>query len=342
MPRITEVRAVQPDPGRAPPDWRRWFGQVAVRLDTDDGTIGFGVAGGGVAATTAINTILREAVLGMETIDSNGIWRAMYSASSHYGRSGLSIMAMSGVDLAVWDVNAKAHKASMTTFLGGAKVSRIPSYITAPKSLSQARAPGIAGIKIAVPKRASPDSVVRQIREARATLGNDIQIMVDVGMQWDLETALSFSRSVSDCNLAWLEEPLPPDDIEGYRRLRQTCDVPIAGGEHCYTAAEFKRFLEAEALDIVQPDITWCGGMTGLSEVYQIVAQFGVRVCPHRGGDVWSLPAIAALGNFNLAEQARFWTPELNGPFELDDLGYRIPDKHGFGATIDFFDQEVA
>jgi L-alanine-DL-glutamate epimerase-like enolase superfamily enzyme len=341
MPRITDVRAVQPDLDRAPPDWRRWFGQVAIRVDTDDGLAGYGVSGGGVATTTAVNALFREALLGLETTDPDSIWRTMHSVSSRYGRSGLSIMAMSGVDLAVWDINARAQKTSMANFLGGAKISRIPGYVTDPESLSEACTPGITGVKIAVRKRATPESVVQQVQQARAALGDGFRIMVDVGTQWDFETASSFSRQVADYDLAWLEEPLPPEDIEGYRRLRQICEVPIAGGEHCYTAAEFRHFLEAEALDIVQPDITWCGGMTTLVEVYRMGEQFGVHVCPHRGGDVWSLPAIAALGSYPLAEQARRWTPELNGPFELDAMGYKIPDGYGFGTEIDLFQQEA-
>ncbi len=341
MPTITDVRAVQPDLERAPPDWRLWFGQVAIRMDTDDGLVGYGVSGGGVAATTAVNALFRKALVGMDTIDTDGIGRAMRSISAPYGQSGLSMMAMSGVDLAAWDINAKARKTSMAGVLGGAKVSRIPGYVTDPESISEAQAPGIEGLKLAVRKDTGPDALARQVRQAREILGDAFKIMVDVGMKWDFETALSFSRQVADCDLAWLEEPLPAQDTEGYRRLRQSCEIPIAGGEHCYNIAEFRRFMEAEALDIVQPDITWCGGMSTLVEVYRMGEEFGVQVCPHRGGDVWSLPAIAALGDYRLAEQARPWTPELNGPFELNDSGYRIPDSHGFGTEIDLFGPET-
>lgn len=334
MAKVTDVQAVQPNRENAPPGWRRVLGQVGVRVTTDDGVVGYGVSGGGAASLAIINELLRGALVGADLDEPDDFWQRLYDETLPYGRAGLAMMAISGVDTAAWDCRSQLAGVSMVEYLGGSRVDAIPGYITAPDSYDILDLRGIQGVKIAVPRGRGPDWAISELRRARTELGDGVDLMVDVGMWWDEASSRTFLEGAEDLGVAWLEEPLPPDDVVGHRALRQLSTIKIAGGEHESSASAYQRFLDADALDIVQPDITWCGGLTQLIKVFGMAAEYGVRVCPHRGGDAWALPAIAALGDYYLAEQARTWVPELNGPVSIDEAGYRVASAPGFGVHM--------
>ena len=206
------MQPVAPPP---PPGWRNWLGQVGIRLTTDDGIIAYGVSGGGVAATTIINELLHMKLVGLDTLDTTAIWQTMYDQTLPYGRKGLAIMAISGVDLAIWDARAKLAHASMTEYLGGTNRARIPAYLTNPTWPVEEVEPGYAGIKIAVPPGADDKWACDRLERLRGDLGPKPMLMVDVGMAWDLRTSHAFLDCAAHLDVAWLEEPLRPDDICG-------------------------------------------------------------------------------------------------------------------------------
>jgi L-alanine-DL-glutamate epimerase-like enolase superfamily enzyme len=135
--------------------------------------------------------------------------------------------------------------------------------------------------------------------------------------------------------LDWIEEPLSPDDLAGYAELTSRCPVPIAGGEHEFTAAAFAELIARRLHAVVQPDVCWCGGMTELVKIYRTAKEQGVRVCPHRGAELWGLHALAALDPRPLAESGRPWLTWVGGQPASRDGYIDVPETPGFGVVID-------
>ena len=130
-------------------------------------------------------------------------------------------------------------------------------------------------------------------------------IMIDAFGRWNVETTLRVADAIAPHHVAWLEEPLPPDELDGYAVLAQKSPVPIAGGEHEYLVEGFKTLIDRGLHSVLQPDINWCGGLTTLKAVYDMAQAVGVRVCPHRGCEPFALHAIAAVDVEPLAESPR-------------------------------------
>ena len=333
--KITDVRAVQPDAEGAPQDWRGWLGQILVRVDTNDGLSGYGVGGGGTAGIHVVRTVLRDLLIGQDAHDVEDLWEQMYRLTLPYGQKGLAIMAVSGVDLALWDLRGKAAGKPLVEVLGGRSGQAIPAYKTgwSPGEVLQDSAEGFGAVKLQVGNLDGPEAVA-QLREMRETLGSDVRIMADAFMSWDEEKALQVAEGIAELDIHWLEEPLPADDLAGYERLCKHSPVPIAGGEHEYTAAFFEQMMQRGVHAIYQPDVCWCGGLTELVKIYKMAETFGVQVCPHRGSEVWALHAIAALDPDPLAESGRPWMTWVAGQPEIDQGMIRTGKDSGFGVRF--------
>lgn len=334
--KIRDLRAVQPPTPGSPPDWRTKLGQILVRVDTDEGLTGFGVGGGGLAGIHVVETVLRDFLVGKDPTDVEGLWEQLYRQTLPYGQKGLVIMALSGVDLALWDLRGKRAGKAVVEVLGGVAGASVPTYKTgwSPKEVSEGRLEGYRALKLQM-GRLSVHDALAQLAEVRAQLGYDIQLMADAFMTWDLKTALDVVKHVDKYELSWLEEPLPCDDLDGYAQLRDESPVPIAGGEHEYTAKAFAHLMKARLHSVFQPDVCWCGGLTELVKIYQMAKEYGVRVCPHRGCEVWALHAIAALDSDPLAESGRPWMGFVQGQPEVVQGMITLPDAPGFGVTFD-------
>ena len=159
--------------------------------------------------------------------------------------------------------------------------------------------------------------------------------MVDAWMQWTVDTTLVAAQGLAPYDVGWIEEPLPADDLHGYAELRGRCPIPIAGGEHEFTAAGFAELIERRLHQVLQPDVCWCGGLTELIKIYRMAKAAGLRVCPHRGGEIWALHALVALDPEPLAESGRPWMTWVGGQPPVVDGFLRLSDGHGFGVTID-------
>ncbi|MCI0457479.1 MAG: mandelate racemase/muconate lactonizing enzyme family protein [Gemmataceae bacterium] len=335
--KITDVRAVQPACA-SPPDWRTSMGQILVAIDTDAGLTGHGVGGGGLAGIHVVRTVLRDALLGRDPDRIPELWDVMYGATLAFGRKGLAIMALSGADLALWDLRGKAQSRPVAELLGGSMERAIPTYHTAwgqidPALLGQHRA-----FKLHVGEDDTPDRVevvARAVEKARATVGRDCPLMVDAWMKWDVPTTLQIADRLVPLDVAWIEEPLSPDNLAGYVELCDHCPIPIAGGEHEFTAVGFEPLIDGRLHRVLQPDVCWCGGLTALIEIYRMARAVGLRVCPHRGAEVWALHALAALDPDPLAESGRPWMTWVRGQPPIRDGFIRLTDEPGFGAGID-------
>ena len=338
--KITDIRAAQPDAPGTPADWRGWMGQIAIAVATDNGLTGYGIGGGGPAAIHVIETALRPLLLGADATDVEGLWEAMYRATLPYGRKGLAIMAISGVDLALWDLRGKAAGKPVAALLADAPQPDVPAYSTgSADSVAQAVANGFGAVKIGGIGRLDPaddaDAIVTLLRDARTRVGADVALMADAGMNWtDRKAILALCERLADLDLGWLEEPLPADDIDGYAWLNARSPVPIAGGEHEFTARGFAELMARGCHTVYQPDICWCGGMTQLVEIYRLARVHDVEVCPHRGSETWGLHAIAALDPQPLAESGRPWMDWVGGR-QIAGGQARWTGGPGFGVALD-------
>jgi L-rhamnonate dehydratase len=308
--KITNVRAVQPIAAGSPPDWRTSLGQILVAIDTDAGLTGYGVGGGGLAGVHVVRTVLRDLLLDREPEPIDGLWRAMYEATLPFGRKGIAIMAISGVDLALWDLRGKAAGCPVAELLGGSVHRPIPTYVT----VWGAVPPEVTGkhqaFKLHVEPADGSDPVsaaVGFVERSRQVVGPGCPLMIDAWMKWTVATTLTVAEQVREYNLAWIEEPLPADDFAGYALLSERCPIPIAGGEHEFTAVAFADLIDRRLHRVLQPDVCWCGGMTELVKIYALARQAGLRVCPHRGAELWGLHALAALDPEPLAKSGRPW-----------------------------------
>ncbi len=335
--RITNVRAVQPVAPAAPHDWRTSMGQILVAVDTDAGLTGHGVGGGGLAGVHVIRTVLRDLLLGRNPEPIGDLWQAMYDATLPFGRKGLAIMALSGVDLALWDLRGKALRRPVAELLGGVRHERMPTYVTVWDAVAPELAGKYGAFKLHVGHGSEVDpvaSAVRAVAQARAVIGPHCPLMIDAWMRWSVPVTLNVAEQTARHDLAWIEEPLPVDDVAGYAELAARCAVPIAGGEHEFTAVGFADIVERRLHRILQPDVCWCGGLTELVKIYDLARQARLRVCPHRGAEVWALHALAALDPEPLAESGRPWMTWVAGQPPIIDGFIQLPEGPGFGAGI--------
>jgi L-rhamnonate dehydratase len=262
----------------------------------------------------------------------------MYAATLPFGRKGLAIMAQSGVDLALWDLRGKAERQPVARLLGGDVGRSIPTYITVWDEVAPELASEHAAFKLHVhpaPGAACADVVLRAVGRAREVVGADRPLMIDAWMRWDVPTTLAVADRIAPLRIDWIEEPLPADDFRGYAELADQSPIPIAGGEHEFTAAGFAEIVERKLHQVLQPDVCWCGGMTELVKIYRLAATAGLRVCPHRGAEVWGLHAIAALDPQPLAESGRPWMTWVGGQPPILAGRIQLGDAPGFGVEID-------
>ncbi len=341
--KIASIEAWQPIDANSPSDWRTTFGQIAVRIVTDDGLTGFGVGGGGRAGIAVIESVLAPLLTNLDPSRVEQHWQRMYDATVPFGRKGIAVMALSGVDLALWDLRAKAAGQSLARLLSTRHVCSIPIYSTVWGDVDESTAAGTEGVKLHLhppepltsgTRARFVEDAVERITAVRHRIGPARSLMVDAWMRWDVPTTLAIAKRIAPLSIAWIEEPLPPDDLDGYRWLRDEAEIPIAGGEHEFTHFGFEPLVDERLHQILQPDVCWCGGMTALVRIYEMAAAAQLRVVPHRGAEVWALHAIAALDAQPLAEQGRPWMSWVRGQPAPEDGSIEVPDGPGFGVEL--------
>ena len=343
--KITDVKAVYPKYRNVPPSWRTNLWQIVVRVESDAGVVGYGYGGGGRAAVEVVNGHMRELLIGRTLEDTSDIasaWDDIYFQSIPYGRKGIGVMALSGIDLALWDALGKAEGQPVHALIGPRTKGRITAYATGADPEWYAEL-GFTAHKF--PHRAAGgpedyETAEQAAVRAREIMGKDARLMIDTYMSWDAETTVEMGRRLATYDIYWFEDVLTPDDLEGQAALRpQVKPTLIAGGEHEFTHIGFADAARAGAMDLWQPDITWCGGITAGLRILEIARENGIPVAPHRGGEVWGLHLIAASDCMDLAEvlpgvrdtpKDQLWIGE---PFS-EDGRIQPSDAPGFGVTL--------
>ena len=267
---------------------------LLVRLETANGMVGYGecISYGGLSAVSStVNKVLSPLVKGNESSEIRRTWDKMYKATYRLGRRGVMVSGMSGIDIALWDLMGKELGVPVYKLLGGSQVP-IKGYITGgyyrkDKDISQLVEEvksyvqrGFNAVKIKVGGLSVEEDAMR-IRSLRESFGDNLEIAVDANNVYDFNSALRIGREFEKLNVLFFEEPISTDFPELSAELARTLDVPIAGYETAYTLFEFRDLIQRHAVDIVQSDASWTGGITELLRIGDFARSFGYRVVPH-------------------------------------------------------------
>ena len=265
------------------------LGTLVVEIEAANGTIGVAAGSGGAPAAWLVRQHFARFLLGADARNTNQIWDQLYRASLPYGRKGLPIMAISAVDLALWDLLGKLRGEPVYNLIGGRSRDQISFYCTSPDAAA-VKALGFWGAKVPLPEgphdgeaglRRNVDFLAAQ----RAAIGPGYPLMVDCYMSLDVPYAIRLAEACKPLDIYWWEEVLSPDDVEGYRQIKQAHPtLKWTTGEHEYTRFGYRRLIEERTLDIVQPDVMWVGGMTELLRIAAHASAYDLTVVPHGSG----------------------------------------------------------
>ncbi len=273
---------------------------LIVRVHTDAGISGLGevdsnplAAKGAIEGpySHAVTSGLRQLVLGEDPFETEKIWHKMYTGNIYGGRRGVGFHAMSGIDIALWDIKGKALGLPVWKLLGGGFHESIRCYASslwgptpqATHDLAKRYVDaGFNAVKFGWEPMGSDEATdIALVREARRGLGEDADLLVDAGLVWDAKTAIRRARAFEEHRIFWLEEPLMPDDYDGYRRLAEAVDTRIAAGEEESNRASFLDLMDRGRIDVVQVDLTRAGGFTEAAKIASLAQDRGLPVANH-------------------------------------------------------------
>ena len=351
-----------PHPGRMRPSYARGFETTLVRLETDTGLVGWGEAKAPVAprvAKAVVDDLLRDLLLGADPRRVEPLWETLYASMRLRGHaSGFLLEAISGVDIALWDLAGKAVGAPVHQLLGGAYRDRIPVYASGvPATLDPPGAPdhermlaaasgtrerGFHGLKMAI--GLDPRADVASVADVRAHLGEGFELFADAAGNYDVDTAVRVGRELERLGVGFFEAPLPHEFIDGYAEVARAVAIPLAN-DVITQRFQVLDYLKRGALQVVQPDVCRAGGITELRRIGVLADAFGVACTPH----VSIGSAIHFVASFHVASalpnlvRHEFWFGEnplgdvlLKRPaLALVDGAVAVPDGPGLGIEVD-------
>lgn len=349
-----------------PPTWRsraaysRSVDVTIVKITTDTGIVGWGEAKSPVApavTTTIIRELMTDLLIGHDPTDHALHWDRLYAAMRIRGHSqGFWLEAMSGIDIALWDITGKALGVPVSKLLGGAFRRRVKIYASGipgvradapPEAWDHLRAQaeevkrrGFRAVKVGI--GLGVDGDIRTIATLRDAFGPDFTILTDAAGMYDLPRAIHLAKALAKLKVGWLEAPLPPEAVEDYARLANSVDLPIAS-DLVYNRWQVKNLLFAGGVDVVQPDVCRAGGLTECKRIAELTDAYHKAATPHVsiGSAIQfaaSVHLAASLPNQTLME---FWyggnplgDALQNSPFRIEDGYFWVPDAPGLGADI--------
>ena len=282
-------------------------GATLVEVETEDGVVGIGEAWGPAKAAAGYLELIRGEFVGCELYGYGHAWSRITSGMYHLGLQNQMTGVASGINIAIYDAIGKIHGVAVCKLLGGRGKDLVPVYASGgyltndPDNQLEAQLERIAdkgfpGAKFKI--GISPKSDEQRVALARRILGDDILLLVDVNGNYTVDLALESMRRTAPYGIHYYEEPLPPQDVEGYKALARRAPVAIAAGEALYTVFDFNRLISARAVDVVQPDLTLCGGLDQAKAIAVLCQLHNVGISPH----VWGSPVgLAAALHFMAA-----------------------------------------
>ncbi|WP_028866155.1 mandelate racemase/muconate lactonizing enzyme family protein [Psychromonas aquimarina] len=360
--RITDIEVIclrVPKAGQ-PSEWGE--DAVIVKVHTDAGFTGIGEADSSPAVIKAcIETAqsnlycygLRELLIGESPLEIERLWNKMYWASNYMGRRGAGIHALSAIDIALWDIAGQFYGVPVHTLLGGKYRNKIRAYGTfipdsEPQNNREIAAAlvkqGFTSIKFGGGIFGDDPEVDYQIvRNVREAVGENIEVQIDLASKWRTPGhSAQMCKRLEAFNLNWVEEPVLADDLAGYARLSRKIQPKLAGGESLTTRYEFKAFLEQAEVDIIQPDITRCGGITEMKKIYDLAQLNGTQLIPHGFSTGILLAAsvhfLAASEHGTLMEYSQssspLFTDLVSNPLLFKEGYVPVPDAPGLGIEL--------
>jgi len=331
-----------------------------VKVQSTDGVVGIGFCYvGGTAGEifrTTVEQLFAPVLLGQDTYAVEALWQLMYSESLLQGRSGTAMRAMSALDIAFWDLNARTHQLPLHKYLGANELESVAAYASGgyylddktPEKLGEEMASYVAmGFNAVKMKsgRLSPAQEEARVRAAREAIGPDVELMIDMNNAWmDVAQAMPYVRRFEAYQPYFIEEPFFPDDVDNHARLARATTIPIATAEIGYGRWYHKDLLDKGAAAILQTDAAVCGGITEWRRIASTAASYGVPVCPHWFHDVHA-PLVAATPNGRYVEF--FWDDQVLNFRRLIDR--QLQQKKGRvilhqtpGLGFDFDETQVA
>ena len=362
--KITEVEAIvlrQPVVDGAIADGSQ--DDLIVRVHTDEGIVGVGEVDSAPEVVKAvfdapnshyIATGLRHVLIGADPLDIEELWRRMYMGSVYYGRRGVAMHAISGVDIALWDIKGKKLGKPVSALLGTPKRDRVRPYasllmpatereVTA--AVERLVAMSFTAIKFGWgPLGKNEEHDVRLARAAKRAAG-DAEILIDAGFGYgaDAARAIRVARKFEEIGIYWLEEPFEPDEFEAYATLADAVDMRVAAGEEEATRWGFRELMERGHVDVVQPDVTRCGGLSEALRIARNAESRGVMCVPH----AWKSGVIKAASlHLNAVLETAYFQEYCVAETPINRLLTRermpvekgwvaVPDKPGLGVELD-------
>jgi D-galactarolactone cycloisomerase len=287
---------------------RGWYyktkGALVIEIHTDDGLIGWGDCYGPPAVNRAIvETTFKSNLIGRDPFDVEVLWEELYNKVKDYGATGMSIAALSGIDIALWDIIGKAAGKPIHKLIGGSFRPTLQAYATGLyfKNMSRLNEDaveeatdyvtrGFKAIKMKIGLGSLTKDIDR-VAAVRDAIGKDITLMVDANHCFNVPQAIKIGRELEKLDVHWFEEPISPEDLNGYAELTRRLDIAIAGGENQFTKFAFRNILEKRAMDIVQPDICAAGGITECKKIAVLAQSHSVQCVPHVWGTAIGLAA---------------------------------------------------
>lgn len=335
---------------------------LLVRIHTDAGITGIGEVDSSpevakaiieASASHLISNGLKDIIIGEDPFDREKLWNNMFHGSSYYGRQGAAIHAISGIDMALWDIVGKAAERSTAQMLGGVYRNRVKAYasLVMPETIKDAcllaekfMDMGYKAIKFGWGPFGADDYFdVEAVKAIRSVIGERTELMIDIGQRWDAKHAIKMARRLEEYGVHWIEEPLAPDDLEGYAMLSAATDIHIAAGENESGRKAFERLIKEGRVDIIQPDLGRCGGLTEGKKIADLAYAEHKMIVPHafKTGILVAASThfAASISNGFLMEYTVSDSPLartlVQNPVLFKDGYVHLPDRPGLGIEID-------
>lgn len=342
--------------------WYTTRSAMLVEITTEGGLTGWGEAFGPARITAAVVAHLRQLLVGQDAVASDALWERMYNSLRDHGQRGVVVEAISAIDVALWDIRGHRYQAPVHALLGGPLRTSVDAYAT---GLYRRRdndherylceeaqsyvARGFRAVKLKTGFGVDHD--IRMTKAVRAAIGAEVKLMVDANHAYNVADAIRYGRAVEPLDIGWLEEPVVPEDIDGYVEVRRALSIPIAGGEASFGRYGFRDMLLRRSVDILQPDVAAAGGISECKKIFDMASAFGVRCNPHVWGTGVTIAASLQLlavvpdvppGLFPVAPMLEFDCTDhpirqavLASPLEPQAGRISIPDRPGLGIEID-------
>ncbi len=325
-------------------------GLNVVKVETDEGVTGVGLAGGVQGAEEIGKTILdhfAQVVVGQDPFDTEKIWDDLWQPKL-VGRRGITTRVISGIDIALWDLKGKATGLPVYKLLGG-YTNKVPVYIAGgyyeegkglgelAEEMAIALDMGAQAVKMKI-GGAPINEDVERVRVVREAVGPNVRLMVDANCAYRHYQAQEIARKMEPYDVFWFEEPVNPDDYEGHRLVSQSTTIPVATGENEYTRYGFRELIEGRCCDIVQPDGLIMGGVTEFMKVAAMAQAHDLQIAPHGNQDV-HVHLVSAIPNGLTVEYYSnstdpMWGQMFEETLEVRDGHVSPPDRPGFGINL--------